>query len=215
MAGDPDMQRLIEALTDGDRSAALAEARRLRAAGVPVERIVNEGLETAMERVDAKCTVEAFNLLEIMLVGRAVTVVADELYPQGMPADGGKATIVIATPEGDVHDLGKNIVTMVLTGQGYRVVDLGRDCPVATLAAAAAREQAAAVLVSGLITTVIPQVRRLRPALVERGLAGVKILAGGAALRQASPEELDVDYVAQTAFDGARCLATLVSAAPA
>ncbi len=214
MANDADMQRLITALIDGDRSAALAEAQRLRHAGVPPERIVNEGLEPAMEQVDAKCTVEAFNLLEIMLVGRAVTVVANELYPQGVPTDAGKATVVIATPEGDVHDLGKNLVTMVLTGQGYRVVDLGRNCPVDALAEAAARERAAAVLVSGLITTVIPQVRRVRPALAARGLSGVKILAGGAALRQASPAELDVDYIAQTAFDGARSLATLVSVTP-
>jgi dimethylamine corrinoid protein len=215
MVRNPGMQRLIATLTDGDSAAALAEAQRLRDAGVPVERIVNEGLETAMEQVDAKCTVEAFNLLEIMLVGRAVTVVANELYPWGMPPDRSKATVVIATPEGDVHDLGKNIVTMVLTGKGYRVVDLGRNCPVSALSEAVEREQAAAVLLSGLLTTVIPQVRRVRPALAERGLFDVKILAGGAALRQASTEELDVDYVAQTAFDGARLLESCLAERPA
>ena len=203
------MQRLIDSLIDGDRDAALTEARRLRAAGVPVERIVSEGLETAMEQVDAKCTVEAFNLLEIMLVGRAVTVVAGELYPRGMPADRTRATVAIASPEGDVHDLGKNIVAMVLSGKGFRVVDLGKDCPIDVLAEAAQREQVGAVLLSGLITTVIPQVRRVRPALAERGLDDVKVLAGGAALRQASAQQLDVDYVAQTAFDGAHYLETL------
>lgn len=206
------MQRLIGSLIDGDRDAALTEARRLRAAGVPVERIVSEGLETAMEQVDAKCTVEAFNLLEIMLVGRAVTVVADELYPRGAPDGRTRATVAIASPEGDVHDLGKNIVTMVLSAKGFRVVDLGKDCPLDTLLEAAGREQVAAVLLSGLITTVIPQVRRVRPALAGRGLGSVKVLAGGAALRQASPEELDVDYVAQTAFDGAHYLETLFPA---
>jgi 5-methyltetrahydrofolate--homocysteine methyltransferase len=167
-----------------------------------------------MEQVDAKCTVEAFNLLEIMLVGRAVTVVAGELYPRGIPADRHKATLAIASPEGDVHDLGKNIVAMVLSGKGFRVVDLGKDCPLDMLIDAAQREQVAAVLVSGLLTTVIPQVRRVRPALAERGLGDVKILAGGAALRQASAEQLDVDYVAQTAFDGAHYLETLFPAMP-
>jgi dimethylamine corrinoid protein len=203
---DPDMRQLIAALTDGDRTAALAETRRLRDAGVSVERIVNEGLEVAMEQVDEKCTVAAFNLLEIMLVGRAVTVVANELYPRGIPAADSTAVVVIATPEGDVHDLGKNIVAMVLTGRGYRVVDLGRNCPVSNMIEAAASEKAAAVLVSGLLTTIIPQVRQLRPALARRGLAGVRIVAGGAALKQARCEELDVDYVAQTAFDGAHYL---------
>lgn len=206
------MQRLVTALIDGDRTAALAEVQRLRVAGVPPERIVTEGLETAMEQVDAKCTVEAFNLLEIMLVGRAVTVVAYELYPLGAPPDRSKATVVIASPEGDVHDLGKNIVAMVLTGRGYRVIDLGRNCPVSTVVEAAEREKAAAVLLSGLLTTVIPQVRRVRPMLLERGLGEVKTLVGGAALRQASARELDVDCVAQTAFEGAHYLDTLFGA---
>jgi dimethylamine corrinoid protein len=206
------MQRLIDSLIDGDRDAALTEARRLRAAGVPVERIVSEGLETAMEQVDAKCTVEAFNLLEIMLVGRAVTVVAGELYPRGAPAGRTRATVAIASPEGDVHDLGKNIVAMVLSGKGFRVVDLGRDCPLDTLLEGARREQVAAVLLSGLITMVIPQVRRVRAALTGQGLGSVKVLAGGAALRQASADQLDVDYVAQTAFDGAHYLETLFPA---
>jgi 5-methyltetrahydrofolate--homocysteine methyltransferase len=102
-----------------------------------------------------------------------------------------------------VHDLGKNIVRMVLIGKGYRVVDLGRDCPVETLAEAAEREGARAVLVSGLISPIVPQVRRVRPALAARGLAGVAVVAGGAALKQLAPADLDVDYVAENAFDGA------------
>lgn len=205
------MQQLITALIEGDSDTALTAARRLRAAGVPNERIVSEGLESAMEQVDAKCTVEAFNLLEVMLVGRAVTVVAGELYPSGVPREQGRATVVIGSPEGDVHDLGKNIVTMVLRGKGYRVCDLGRNCPVSALVDAVEREDAAALLVSGLLTTVIPRVRGLRPALAERGLAHVKLLAGGAALRQATPEQLEVDEVAQTAFDGARWLDAVVA----
>jgi len=200
------MQRLITTLVDGDSEAALAQVRRLRAAGTTAERIVSDALEPAMEQVDAKCTVDAFNLLDIMLVGRAVTVVANELYPRGIPADHGKAALVIASPQGDVHDLGKNIVTMILTGKGYRVCDLGRNCPTQAMVEATRREGASALLVSGLLTTVIPEVRRLRPALARRGLQSVKLLAGGAALRQASAADLDVDYVAQTAFDGAAWL---------
>jgi len=207
-----DMAPLIAALVDGNESEALAEARRLISAGTPAQRIVTDGLAPAMESVDAKCTVEAFNLLEIMLVGRAVSMVADELFPQGRAADGARATVVLATLEGDVHDLGKNIVRMILIGRGYRVVDLGRNCPVDALADSARRERASAVLVSGLITTVIPRVRSVRAALHERGLFDVPVLAGGAALKQASPEQLNVDYVAQTAFDGAHYLDTLTAA---
>ncbi len=211
---NPAMNQLVASLLDGDHAAALAEARRLRASGLAAEQIVTEGLEAAMRRLDDKCTVESFNLLEIMLVGRAVSAVANELYPEGVPPAQGRATFVIATLEGDVHDLGKNIAKMVLIGKGYRVVDLGKDCPLATLANAALREHAQAVLVSGLITSVIPQVRKVRAALDECGLAGIKLVAGGAALKQSSAEALNVDYVAETAFDGARYLDGLMREAP-
>lgn len=206
-----DFAPLVAALLAGDHDAALTETRRLRAAGASAESIVTDGLETAMGRLDEKCTVEQFNLLEIMLVGRAVSVVVHELYPEGVLPETGRATFVIATLEGDVHDLGKNIVRTVLLGKGYRVVDLGRDCPVDALVAAAEREHARAVLVSGLISPIVPQVRRVRAALAARGLDRIAVVAGGAALKQLAPADLDVDYVAETAFDGARYLDSLVT----
>ncbi|MEN6586752.1 MAG: cobalamin-dependent protein [Sulfuricella sp.] len=208
----PGMDKLVETLLQGDHTGALAEARRLLALSVVPERIVTEGMETAMRQLDDKCTVESFNLLEIMLVGRAVSAVANELYPEGLSPEQGRATCVIATLLGDVHDLGKNITRMVLIGKGYRIVDLGKDCPVETLVNAAERESARAVLVSGLLTSVIPQVGKVRPTLAERGLAHIKVIAGGAALKQSSPQALNVDYVAETAFDGARYLDQLLEA---
>lgn len=203
---NPVTDTLVEILLEGDHAAALAEARRLRATGMTAEQIVTEGLEAAMQLLDDKCTVESFNLLEIMLVGRAVSAVVKELYPEGVPPEQGRGTFVIATLEGDVHDLGKNIAKMVLIGNGYRVIDLGKDCPLETLVNAAEREHAQAVLISGLITPVIPQVRKVRPALLERGLGDLRVVAGGAALKQSSAAALNVDYVAETAFDGARYL---------
>jgi len=157
-----------------------------------------------MQQLDDKCTVESFNLLEIMLVGRAVSAVVRELYPEGVPPDKSRGTLIVATLEGDVHDLGKNIVKMVLIGKGYRVIDLGRDCPVDTVVAAAEREAASGVLISGLISTIVPQVRRVRAALRAHGLDAVWVVAGGAALKQLVATDLDVDYVAENAFDGAR-----------
>lgn len=209
-----DLAPLMTALLEGDHREALEETRRLRAAGVSPVEIVTRGLEVAMGQLDEKCTVEGFNLLEIMLVGRAVSAVVGELYPEGESPPVGKGTFIIATLEGDVHDLGKNIAKMVLIGKGYRVVDLGRDCPVQNVVEAVEREGARAVLVSGLITAVIPQVRKVRPALEKHGLGDVKVVAGGAALKQASAENLQVDYVAETAFDGARYLDQLFGEKP-
>jgi dimethylamine corrinoid protein len=200
--GTPTMDTLVKALLDGDQAGALAETRNLRDGGVERERIVTEGVEKAMARLDAKCTVEQFNLLEIMLSGRAVMGVIKELYPPMAPPPRTKGTVVVGTLEGDVHDLGKNILKGVLTASRYRVVDCGKDCPVDKMIDAAEREAALAVSVSGLITAVIPQVRILRGRMAERGLGHIRAMAGGAALKQASPESLNVDFVCDTAFDG-------------
>jgi len=210
----PTFRPLIDALLVGDHKLAAAVAQRLVEQGCSRERVVTDGLEHAMGLLDDKCTVESFNLLEIMLVGRAVSAVVHILYPDGYAPTEGRATFVIATLEGDVHDLGKNIVRMVLAGKGFRVVDLGRDCPVDDLVSAAQQEGAAAVLVSGLISPVVSQVRKLRPALRACGLAHLPLVAGGAALKQLHPEALDVDYVAENAFDGARYLERHVSCKP-
>jgi len=198
----PTMNVLVTALLDGDHAGAVAEARRLRDSGIGCESIVTEGIEAAMARLDAKCTVEQFNLLEIMLSGRAVMGVIKELYPPTAPPPHTKGTVVVAALEGDVHDLGKNVLKALLTAKRYRVVDCGKDCPVEKLIDTAEREAALAALVSGLITTVIPQVRILRDRLTERGIGHIKVMAGGAALKQASAESLNVDFVADTAFDG-------------
>jgi dimethylamine corrinoid protein len=196
------MDFLVETLLDGDQAGALAETRKLRSAGVGCEKIVTDGIEAAMALLDAKCTLEQFNLLEIMLAGRAVMGVIKELYPPTDPPPRTKGTVVVGALEGDVHDLGKNVVKSVLTARRYRVVDCGKDCPVETLIDTAEREAAMAVLISGLITTVIPQVRLLRDRLAERGLGHISLIAGGAALKQASAESLNVDFVADSAFDG-------------
>ncbi len=204
--GKSNINRLLEVLLDGDQAQAIAETRKLLGDGVGREQIVTEGIEAAMTQLEAKCTVEQFNLLEIMLVGRAAMEVMKDLYPRDASPPYTKGTVVVGTLEGDVHDLGKNIVKMVLTAKGYRVVDCGKDCPVEKLIDTAEQEAAVAIGVSGLITTVVPLVRQLRDILAERGLGHIKVMAGGAALKQGTTESLNVDFVAETAFDGTRYL---------
>ena len=200
------MQPLIDCLLEGDGTAAVARAVCLREAGTRVEDIVLHGVEVAMNRLDAKCTLEQFNLLEIMLVGRAVMEVMKTLYPAGTVPMETKGTVVIAALEGDVHDLGKNILKMVLTAKGYRVVDCGKDCSLRRLVDMAEKETPLAVGVSGLITTIIPLVKQVRDCLKDRGLGHVKVIAGGAALKQSVPARLNVDFIAETAFDGVNYL---------
>lgn len=206
------MEQLVRLLLDGDRGGAITKALELLSAGTDRQRVITEGVEAAMARLDAKCTVQQFNLLEIMLCGRAATAVLREVFPPTEAPPQTKGTVVLAAPEGDIHDLGKNIVRMVLSVSGYRVVDCGTDCPVGEIATTAQNESAMAVGVSGLISTIIPRVRTVRQTLRDRGLGHVRVLAGGAALKQTTAEQLHVDFVAQTAFDGLHFLNSLAGA---
>lgn len=197
---------LIAAILEGDAAEAVLQAQLLLAAGVSTEEIIVDGIEAAMHQLDTKCTAEDFDLLEIMLSGRAVTEVMKLVHPAGEPRRRTKGAVVIATPEGDVHDLGKNIFKMILVGNGYEVTDCGRDCPLGRLVEVAERERPLAVGISGLLTTIIPQVRSIKDLLASHELQGVKVLAGGAALKQSSARALNVDFVADSAFDGVRYL---------
>jgi dimethylamine corrinoid protein len=190
----------------------VSQAINLRESGVSSEHIVIHGVEAAMSALDAKCTLEQFNLLEIMLSGRATMEVMKTLYPPGTEMASTKGTIVIATLEGDVHDLGKNILKMVLIGKGYRVVDCGKDCSLQKLVETTEKERPLAVGVSGLITTTIPLVRQVKDMLRLRGIEGVKVIAGGAALKQSSRSKLNVDFVAESAFDSLRYLDGVIRA---
>jgi methanogenic corrinoid protein MtbC1 len=200
------MEDFIATILEGDSGEAVSRAKDLRGRGVGPEDIVTNGIEAAMSALDDKCTLEQFNLLEIMLAGRAVMDVMKFLYPAGIAAADSKGTVVIASMEGDVHDLGKNILKMVLIGKGYRAVDCGKDCPLQKLLDAVEKERPLAVGISGLITTIRPLVRQVKDRLALRGLGRVKVIAGGAALKQSSPAGLNVDFVAETAFDILRFL---------
>jgi len=196
----------------GDCSRVVGEIHDLLEKGVDREIIIVDGIEKALELLDAKCTVEEFNLLEIMLVGRAAMAAMKAIYPQDAGGHADKGAVVIATLEGDVHDIGKNIVKMILSWRGYRVVDCGKDCPVKLLIDTAEKVQPLAVFISGLITTVFPLVSRVKESLVARGFGDVAVVAGGAALKQLTATQLQVDYVAEDVFGSLRFLENRVGA---
>jgi 5-methyltetrahydrofolate--homocysteine methyltransferase len=197
----PDLDVLVRAIIDGDRERSLELVGALARAGVPPEAIIAGGVERAMAALDRKCTAEQFNLLEIMLAGRAVMAVVRRLFPEERAIPDPRGTVVVAVLEGDIHDIGKAILKIVLSGSRFRVVDCGKDTPVDQVVGAVAQSGASAVCVSGLISSVVPQVRALKPALARAGLSHVTVLAGGAALKQCSAAALGVDHVGETAFD--------------
>jgi dimethylamine corrinoid protein len=206
------VDQLISVLLDGDQDQAVAEAKKLLKASFTLEDIINDGIEASMRQLDAKCTAEHFNLLEIMLCGRAVIAVMKELYPLDNSKYQTKGTVVIGALEGDIHDLGKNVVKMVLGATGYRVIDCGKDCSMDTIIETAARENAIAIGISALLTTIIPQLRQMRAKMDQMKLVNVKLLAGGGALQQATAESLNVDFIGQTVFEGIHYLEHITGA---
>lgn len=159
-----------------------------------------------MMRLDEKCTLEQFNLLEIMLTGRAAMEVMKFLFPSGEMVTARKGTIVLAVLEGDDHDIGKNILKMILMASGYGVIDCGKNCSIEKLLEIIKKEKPLAVGLSGLIFTVIPQVKQIKEKMHSEGIYAPKIMAGGAALKQSSIENLNVDFLVETAFDSIRYL---------
>ena len=103
-------------------------------------------------------------------------------------------------------------VKTVLTAKGIGVIDCGKDCSLDKLIETAEREKALFVCISGLITSIVPQVRRVRELCMTRGLQQTRVVAGGAALKQSTAESLNVDYVAENAFDGARYITEILEA---
>ena len=199
-----------QAIIAGENEDAVAIADTLINRGVKPEEIIVHGVTKAMEYLDKKCTIRDFCLLELMLAGRAAMDVIDRLYAEGTATDDilfdtdlypGKK-IILGTIKGDIHEIGRNIFSMVMRSHGYQVIDMGKDVDPADFVMASIEHQADFIGISSLITTTIPHVREIRRLTVDKGFRTVKIIAGGAALQQSNAEYLNVDHVADTAFDG-------------
>jgi len=133
-----DFDALVASLVEGERERSLALAGELIAQGRKPLEIVTHGIEVAMAALDRKCTAEQFNLLEIMLAGRAVMAVIRQMFPETLDLPDPRGTVVVAALEGDIHDIGKSILKVLLSGAHIKVIDCGRDTSVAAVIKAAA-----------------------------------------------------------------------------
>jgi methanogenic corrinoid protein MtbC1 len=204
------VKEVRQAIIAGENEDAVAIANTLINRGIKPEEIILDGVTKAMEYLDKKCTIQDFCLLELMLAGRAAMDVIDYLCTEGIIKDdtllstdlNSREKIILGTIKGDIHEIGKNIFSMVMRSYGYQIIDMGKNVDPADFVMSAINHKADFIAVSSLITTTIPHVREVRKYAADRGGQTVKIIAGGAALQQSSAEYLNVDYVADTAFDG-------------
>ena len=201
MAGEIDA--IKELVIKGKRKEAVEEARKALAAGVEPGDIMQHGLIAAMSVVGQKFSSGEFFLPHMMIAARAMTEVVDVIKPLlvGEAAEK-KGKAVIGTVAGDFHDIGKNIVKMMMEGAGYDVVDLGVDVPADKFVAAVRDESPDFVLMSALITLTMESARRTIEALDAAGLrAGVKVGVGGAPLTQKFADEIGADFYGADAYE--------------
>ena len=178
---------------DGDRALTLTEG--LIADGLPPRRILDDGLLLGMDVVGARMKAGDCFIPEVLLSARAMQACLDLVKPHLAEGDTGSAgRVVIGTVEGDVHDIGKNIVAMMLEGAGFEVVNLGTGVSAAAFVDAVRLEEPDILGMSALLTTTIPRMVDTIAALEEAGLRSqVKVLVGGAPVNQAYAAHIGAD----------------------
>ncbi len=205
------IETLIEAIIGGEAQRSVQIAEQLLKEGLTVETLIQEGLTSALYSLNTKCTNEDFNLLEIMLAGRAMMAVMDNVVCRYLPPSRTgetrpEKTIVLGTIEGDIHELGKHVVKILLRSAGYKVIDIGKDVPPEEFVSEAIKHQAGYIGVSSLLTPTLPSIKKIKEILKRQGREDIRVVAGGAAVQQASAEDLNVDFVSGNAFDLLRYL---------
>ena len=206
-----DLSLLVQ---QGENVEAVRCAEKLLDNSVSIEEIV-KAVSQGLAVLRNKCTVENFQLLDVLLASRAMVEVVDECIAKKLKGEmnilgdsqephtnSDAKTIVIGTIQGDVHDLGKHVVMTLCRFNNLRVVDLGKDVPVDNFIMAASEEKADFIGVSSLMTVCLPRISIIKDLLREKGLEGVKVIGGGSAVQQSSAEKLKLDYLAFDAFEG-------------
>jgi len=178
-----DFLRIIAtAVQNGDRQLTTQKVDEALEAGMAPEEILNQGLIPGIQALGQLFKDGEAYLPEILISTRAMTRGVDRLKPLlGSTDIQDKGNIVLGTVEGDMHDIGKNLVKLMLESNGYRVHDLGVDVPAGSFAAAARDLSPDIVAVSALLTSTMPLIKNIVEALEEAGLRHkVKVLIGGA-----------------------------------
>ena len=194
----------LQAISENLQKGKAADVEKLVQAavdeGVNVEEILEQGLIAGMSIIGEKFKKNEVYVPEVLIAARAMNqgmkLLAPLLAEAGVEPAG---RIVIGTVKGDLHDIGKNLVSMMLKGGGYDVVDLGIDVDAEKFVAGVKDSGAKVVALSALLTTTMPQMANVINALKEAGLTEVKVMIGGAPVTQSYADEVKADGYAPDA----------------
>ena len=192
---------VTESVIAGRPADVVASVQAALAAGLPVEDILQQWLIAGMAAVGQKFECGDFFVPDMLRAARAMQAGLELLKPRLQQADVPPAgRVLIGTVQGDLHEIGKNLVAMVLSGAGYAVTDLGVDVPPERFVEAVRAEQPDVLALSALLSTTIPGMQRTIKAVQAAGLRDrVKIIVGGAPVTAEYAQRLGADGYAADA----------------
>ena len=194
-------QDLADAIIRGDNVTSKEIAQKLVDQGVEPVEILNEGLLPGMSVVGKKFKANEMYIPEVLIAARAMNAAMDVLKPllteTGVPT---KGTLILGTVQGDLHDIGKNLVRMMLEGAGFTVIDLGVDIPPEKFVEEIKKNKAQLLGLSALLTTTMPGMKDVIDAVkANEEVKNTRIMVGGAPLTQEYADSIGADGYARDA----------------
>ncbi|MFO8015297.1 MAG: corrinoid protein [Phycisphaerae bacterium] len=209
-----DLQAMADAVERGDQKAAVEATQAALDDGLAPETILNEGLIAGMSSIGIKFKNNEVFIPEVLIAARAMGAAMDILEPKlvetGVQPRG---KVVIGTVKQDLHDIGKNLVAMMLKGGGFHVTDLGVDVDPEKYIEAVKEKQPHILAMSALLTTTMPNMKAVIEGLKEAGLDGVKVIVGGAPVTQEFADQIGADGYAPDAGSAVDLATDLIGAA--
>jgi 5-methyltetrahydrofolate--homocysteine methyltransferase len=207
------LDELREAVVDGQAKVAVAKVEEGLAEGIEAGALLREGLIAGMAQVGQLYEEGEVFVPEMLVAARAMSAALALLKPhlveQGVKSSG---KVAIGTTQGDLHDIGKNLVAMMLEGSGYEIVDLGVDVAPDQFVQAV-REGADVVAMSALLTTTMTNMQATIEAITAAGLRDkVRIVVGGAPITKSYADEIGADGYAEDASGAVRMVKEVLAA---
>jgi 5-methyltetrahydrofolate--homocysteine methyltransferase len=198
---EPIIQEIFDCVLNGDNKTISDKVQSALESGHDPAFILNEGMVTAMAEVGRLFEEGEYYVPEMLISARAMQTALAILKPKLVDADiKPVAKVAIGTVKGDLHDIGKNLVAMMLEGAAFEILDLGVDVSPDQFVAAVKEKDADIIALSALLTTTMTNMKATIDALNEAGLRDkVKIIVGGAPLTTSFAEEIGADGYAPDA----------------
>ena len=200
------------AVLKGNKGTVLDEVKRALDAGCTPDAIINDYLIAAINEVGELFEKKKYFLPQLIGSANTMKLAIDYLEPMLERKNSGEdmPTLVIATVEGDIHDIGKNLVVLMLKNYGYNVIDLGKDVPGETIVETAMRENAAIIGLSALMTTTMMRMQDVVELCKAKGCTS-KVIIGGACITQSFADEIGADGYSKDAADCVKMVERLLA----